>query len=208
MALPRFRPPEYASRHPRAPSLQWAPLATVALALGVLISPSPLTAQTIGELQESGPRIHTAGFTFSVENPTFAAPSDHVFKVLFELAAGDGGGSQLHPELVTVARFLNLHARHGFPDDQVHAAAVAHGGAFTALLNDEAYAARHDGRPNPSAALVRELIAAGVPLILCGQTAGARGVAVADLIPGVQVGISAMTAVNVLLAQGYHYNPW
>jgi intracellular sulfur oxidation DsrE/DsrF family protein len=48
----------------------------------------------------------------------------------------------------------------------------------------------------------------GAQLVLCGQTAGSRGVRRDELIPGVKVAISAMTALNVLQADGYRFNPW
>lgn len=159
-------------------------------------------------MQPHGPRIVSAGPTFAVENPTFEAPADHVFRAVFEIDQGDADGTQMNPQLVTIARFLNLHARHGVPDDRVHAAAVVHGSGWTALMSDEAYGARFDGRTNPTRALVEELVANGVQIVLCGQTAGARGVMVDDLLPGVQMGLSAMTALNVFQARGYQFNPW
>lgn len=159
-------------------------------------------------MQASGPRIASAGPTFAVENPTFEAPADHVFRAVFEIDQSDADGTQMNPQLVTIARFLNLHARHGVPDARVHAAAVVHGGGWTALMTDEAYGARFEGRANPTRALVEELVANGVQLVLCGQTAGARGVHRDDLLPGVQLGLSAMTALNVFQAQGYQFNPW
>jgi intracellular sulfur oxidation DsrE/DsrF family protein len=55
---------------------------------------------------------------------------------------------------------------------------------------------------------VEELLASNVQLVLCGQTAGFRGVKRDELLPGVQLGISAMTALNVFQAQGYQFNPW
>jgi hypothetical protein len=76
------------------------------------------------------------------------------------------------------------------------------------LLSDSAYGQRYGGRPNPSKRLVEELLANNVQLVLCGQTAGFRGVRREELLPGVQLGISAMTALNVFQAQGYQFNPW
>jgi intracellular sulfur oxidation DsrE/DsrF family protein len=76
------------------------------------------------------------------------------------------------------------------------------------LLTDAAFAARFGGKPNPSRKLVEELLQHGAQLVLCGQTAGARGIRREELLPGVQVAISAMTALNVLHTQGYVYNPW
>jgi intracellular sulfur oxidation DsrE/DsrF family protein len=76
------------------------------------------------------------------------------------------------------------------------------------LLSDSAHGARFAGTANPSKRLVEELLANGVQVVLCGQTAAFRGVKREELLPGVQLAISAMTALNVLQAQGYQYNPW
>ncbi|MEE2877945.1 MAG: DsrE family protein, partial [Pseudomonadota bacterium] len=43
---------------------------------------------------------------------------------------------------------------------------------------------------------------------LCGQTAAAREIEKDDLIPGVQIALSAMTAHAVLANQGYSLNPF
>jgi intracellular sulfur oxidation DsrE/DsrF family protein len=158
-------------------------------------------------MQMSGPRINAGGFSIGVDNPTFVVPSDHVFKAVFEIVDRTEDG-QVHPEITTIARFLNLHARHGVPDDHVLAAAVVHGGGFPALLNDEAHAARYDGAPNPTRALVEDLLANGVEIVLCGQTAGGRQLQDGELIPGVKVALSAMTALNYFQTQGYQFNPW
>ena len=55
---------------------------------------------------------------------------------------------------------------------------------------------------------IRELIANGQPVLLCGQSAASRGVDPDDLIPGVEVALSAMTAFLVLQDRGYRVNPW
>lgn len=178
-------------------------VATVALHL-----PAALAAQRpdVAGLTRSGPVIESAGPTVMVDNPTFALPAGHVFKAVFEINRGDT--AVVSEQLTTVARFLNLHARHGIPRERVQAAAVVHGSGWMALLTDSAYGARFAGRPNPSRRLVEELLADGVPLVLCGQTAGMRGVRREELLPGVQVAISAMSALNVFQAQGYQFNPW
>ena len=185
-------------------------LALFVFAALALVAP-PLVAQgqsSIPGMQASGPRIMSGGFTIKVDDPSFVVPADHTFRAVFEIREGDGDGADVNPQLTTVARFLNLHARHGVPDDQVMAAAVVHGPGFAALLTDEAYAARFDGKTNPTRELVEELLAEGVQLVLCGQTAGGRGVTQDELLPGAQIALSAMTALNYFLSQGYHLNPW
>jgi intracellular sulfur oxidation DsrE/DsrF family protein len=155
---------------------------------------------------EAGPVIQSAGAVFSVD-PDFATPTDHTYRAAFEVATPSPAPDRMNAAINTVARFLNMHAQAGVPVAQLSGAIVAHGGASFELLDDEAYRDRH-GVDNPNGALIRELIAAGQPVILCGQSAASRGVNPDDLIPGVQVALSAMTAFMVLQAEGYRVNPW
>jgi intracellular sulfur oxidation DsrE/DsrF family protein len=183
-------------------------LATLATAVALAL-PAVAVAQprpNVPGMQPSGPVINSTGFSIKVEQPTFAIPDGHVFKAVWEINAGDT--ASVNQQLTTVARFLNVHARHGIPAARVQTAAVVHGSGWMALLSDSAYAARYGGKPNPSRQLVQELLAAGTQLVLCGQTAGARGIRREELLPGVQLAISAMTAFNVFQAQGYQFNPW
>lgn len=170
--------------------------------------PARAQAPTIPGQQPSGPVIQSTGMSIKVDNPTFAVPKGHVFKALFEINAGGGDSVKVNEQLTTMARFYNLHVRHGYAEENVKAAAVVHGSGWPALLTDAAFAARFGGKPNPSRRLVEELLQHGAQLVLCGQTAGARGIRREELLPGVQVAISAMTAFNVLQSQGFLYNPW
>ncbi len=182
-----------------------AVIMTVALALA-----GPLAAQApaIPGQQASGPIIQSTGMSIKVDNPTFTVPDGHVFKAVFVIDAGGTDTVRVNAQLTTLARFYNVHARHGYPEERVGAAAVVHGNGWQSLLTDDAYAARFGGKPNPSRTLVEELVKHGAQVVLCGQTAGARGIRRDELIPGVKVAISAMTALNVLQADGYRFNPW
>ncbi len=149
---------------------------------------------------------------FDVPNPTFATPLDIDYRVVFEINRGAieapaGGQATANDQLNTVARFLNMHARAGVSPERIHLAAVVHGTAGKDLLDDETYRARY-GTANPSAALIKELLAAGVQIILCGQTSMGRDVPRDHLIPGVQLALSAMTALSALQSNGYALNPW
>lgn len=179
----------------------------VLLAVTVLL-PAAARAQrpNVPGMQPSGPVINSTGFSIKVDNPTFAVPAGHVFKALWEINQGDT--TSVNQQLTTIARFLNLHARHDIPVSRLQTAAVVHGGGWTALLTDEAYGARYGGKANPSKQLVQELLASGTQLVLCGQTAGSRGIKREELLPGVTVAISAMTAFNVFQSQGFQHNPW
>ena len=63
------------------------------------------------------------------------------------------------------------------------------------MLDDDAYRERH-GVENPNSELIRELVASGAQVILCGQTAAGRGIPTDRLADGVQLSLSAMTALG------------
>jgi len=184
--------------------------ATAGLLALVVSTAAPLAAQAAGipGQQPSGPVIQSTGMSIKVDNPTFTVPDGHVFKAVFVIDAGGTDTVRVNAQLNTLARFFNLHVRHGYAEERVRVAAVVHGSGWQSLLTDAAFAARFGGKPNPSRKLVEELVQHGAQLVLCGQTAGSRGIRREELIPGVKVAISAMTALNVLQADGYRYNPW
>lgn len=181
---------------------------TIAFAalIAFLAGPVSLAAQQPPSMTQSGPVIQSTGRSVHVDDATFKIPDGHVFKGVWVIDRADTVGP--NQQLTSIARYLNLHARHGIPKERVHAAAVVHGSGWMSLLSDSAYGARFAGKTNPSKQLVEELLANNVQLVLCGQTAGFRGVKREELLPGVQLAISAMTALNVFQAQGYQYNPW
>jgi intracellular sulfur oxidation DsrE/DsrF family protein len=177
--------------------------------LVALSVPASLAAQgppVNPSMTQSGPVIQSGGRSVQVDDATFTFPEGHVFKAVYVIDRADSVGA--NQQLSTIARFINLHARHGVPKERLHAAAVVHGSGWMSLLSDSAHGARFGGKTNPSKRLVEELLANNVQLVLCGQTAGFRGVKREELLPGVQLGISAMTALNVFQAQGYQFNPW
>ena len=181
--------------------------------LAILTAPVTVAAQqqppqppNVAGVTQSGPIIQSTGRSVKVDDATFKIPNGHVFKAVYVIDNADSVGA--NQQLNTIARFLNLSARNGVPSERVHTAAVVHGSGWMSLLSDSAYGVRFSGKPNPSKQLVEELLANGVQLVLCGQTAGFRGVKREELIPGVQLAISAMSALNVFQAQGYQFNPW
>ena len=177
--------------------------AVAGLAAAQTPAPAPIPGQ-----QMSGPVIQSTGMSIKVDDPTFVVPDGHVLKAVFEINAGGGDTVRVNDQLNNVARFYNVNVRHGMPESRVQAAAVFHGSGWPALLTDAAFAARFGGKPNPSRKLAEELMQHGAQLVLCGQTAGARGVRREELLPGVKVAISAMTAMQVLQSSGYTFNPW
>ena len=155
----------------------------------------------------TGPIVNAGGPTFPVANPTFETPMDRQYKAIFELRAPAGKPDQQNRSLNTMARYLNMHARAGVPRENVRVAGVVHGAASLELLTDEHYRTRH-GVDNPNKELIAEIIAGGGQIILCGQTAGSRDISAHQLLPGVQLALSAMTAMTVLQQDGYQAILW
>lgn len=177
----------------------------VAIAASAFASTALEAQGRTSPIQSSGPVITAGGASALVPSPAFAIPEGHVFKVMWEF--NQGNDSTQNAQLGTMARFYNLHVRNGVPQERLFGAGVVHGTAWISLLTDEAHQARY-GRPNPSKELVQQLLAAGARLAVCGQTAAFRGLRQEELLPGVQVATSAMTALNVFYAEGYRLQPW
>ena len=137
--------------------------------------------------------------TIQAANPL--AP-DSVFKVAFDITeAAEPGNVNRHID--SAARLINLHHEAGVHEGNTQVALVVHGPAAMDLVKDEEY-----GGANANAPLIAALRKAGVDIVLCGQTAAYRDIAVEDLLPGVRMSWSAMTAHARLQQQGYTLNPF
>ena len=156
---------------------------------------------------QAGPVVTSAGPVYRVPSPTFATPMDTELKAVFVLQSPPQSPERTNQQLGTMARYLNMHAQAGVPRESVKVAAVVHGGASVGLLKDEFYRAQNQV-DNPNKELIREILAAGGQIVLCGQTAGSRGITQDQLLPGVQLALSAMTALTVLQNQGYRVILW
>ncbi len=182
------------------------PIRSLSITVSALvILATPLVAQQ--PERRSGPVIRSGGEVFVIRDPEFATPVDLTYRVAFDIAVAAEQPDQVNASLNSVARFLNMHAQAGVPRDRLQLAVVVHGTAGKDLLDDAAYRERL-GVENPNRALLRELMGAGVQIILCGQTAASRGLPRDGLIEGVRTALSAMTAHAVLQEHGYRLNPF
>jgi len=128
------------------------------------------------------------------------------FHVVFDLADGTEPG-EVNRGLESLARFINMHVEAGIPEDDIHLAVVVHGSATHDLTTDDHYEPLKDAT-NANAALVEALLAHGVRLYVCGQSAAYNDVSNEDLLPGVVMALSAMTAHGQLQQEGYTLNPF
>jgi intracellular sulfur oxidation DsrE/DsrF family protein len=164
----------------------------------MLISVNTLLAQEAID----GPVIKGFGAVYDIPEADFATDTDKVFKVVFDVKGTAQKEGDINKELNTAARFLNMHARAGVPVENLHVALVVHNKAAKDLLTSKAYKGRY-GVANVNEPLLEALLHAGVDIIFCGQSSHARNLPKAELVPGVQVSLSAMTALIQLQDEGY-----
>ncbi len=131
--------------------------------------------------------------------------NEQVFKVAFDVA--DASPGNVNRSFNSVARFINMHVRAGVPLEQIEVAVVVHGQASAELLNATAYAQRFN-HSNASQPLLQQLLELGVRIQLCGQSAAMADIPAAELLPGISMELSAMTAHALLQQQGYTLNPF
>lgn len=176
------------------------------LVAALMLAAAPLAAQPADADFLRGPAIEEFGATLPVEGAT-PLPADAQFSVVFDVSESAEPG-EINRTLNSAARFLNMHARAGVDPAAMRIAIVVHGRAVRDMTNAAAYAATHDGAENANAAAITALAAHNVTIHVCGQSAGYYEVSAADLLPGVQMELSAMTAHALLQQQGFTLNPF
>lgn len=124
------------------------------------------------------------------------------FKLVFDVAT-EGKPGEAHPMLQAAARFINTLAKSGVPADHRQIAVVFHQGGTDYILQNDEYKKRHEGKDNPSLAMIRDLKKAGVDFRVCGQAVLGRKIEPKTIAPEVQLDLWAMTTIANFLAKGY-----
>jgi len=160
-----------------------------------------ITSASAGEdAFHPGTLIPDFGNIATVDDPRLGP--DTQMKIAYDIAEA-GSEDAANRRIVTAARFLNMHYEAGVPAENMKVAIVVHGNASNDLLTAEAR-----GEANPNEALIAALIGQGVTIELCGQSAAWYDITEEDLLPGVTMALSAMTAHVLLQQQGYALNPF
>ncbi|MFY0639170.1 DsrE family protein [Maricaulis maris] len=177
----------------RAQSVRRSLLGLASLALPFAAAPAIAGPDDFGP----GPLIPEYGQIASVDT-TVALPPGAFFQIAFDTAtrAEEDG---LNRTLTSAARFLNMHVANGVEPGNLHLAIVIHGGAVHDVASETA---------RRNADLVETLLEHGVRVIVCGQSAAYYDVSREDLLPGVEMALSAMTAHALLQRNGYTLNPF
>lgn len=166
----------------------------------------PAAAHTQESPFSTGPVITEFGQASSVQTD-FKIPKGTKFKIVYDTTAATKPG-EINKSLNTAARFLNMHAKAGVAEKDMKLAVVFHSKGSFDLTKADFYGSKYDGAENANAAIIKALTEKNVRIILCGQTAAYYGIKNTDLLPGVEMALSAMTAHAVLQQEGYTVNPF
>jgi intracellular sulfur oxidation DsrE/DsrF family protein len=186
--------------------MRYVPASTAAILRFLLASIFALLARpglaADSMVASNGPLIDRYGPVYDIPKPGFQTPTDITYKAVFDVGPSPEDPSQVNPRIESLARFLNMHARAGVRARDMKLALVLHGPAGKDALSDSAYKSRF-GVHNPNRALIEDLAANNVRIILCGQTAAHGKFGSDELAPGVDLALSAMTALVALQSDGY-----
>lgn len=163
-------------------------------------------SQLLADEPRLGPVIEGYGPTYPVDDRDVALEEGAHYKVVFDVSGAPGDTTALNQELVSVARFLNMHGRNGVPLENMDIAVVIHGAALRSVLTHESHETRYLSE-NPDYELLLKLDSAGVEVYVCGQSMRFRNIAKKELASPVQVALSAMTMLTVLQNNGYALLP-
>ncbi|TMP72033.1 hypothetical protein CWB76_04920 [Pseudoalteromonas sp. S1609] len=154
---------------------------------------------------EPAPVIKDYGYFYNV--PEHVSDLNQAqFKVAFDVGKGAEKGVQ-NNHINSLARFINMHVAHGVKPENIQLALVVHGEASVDVLKNSDYKARFE-KDNKTESLIKQLLANNTQVYVCGQSAMHMKVAADQLIPGVKMALSAMTAHAQLQQQGYTLNPF
>jgi len=171
------------------------------LAAGTLLAP----AVALAEAPAAAPLIEGVGEFAPVENAGEPIDPTLDYKVVM-IATEAGENGEAAPALERAARLVNLLAASGVPAQRRHVAIIIYGPATMGVLTEAARTSRKLG-PNPSAAAIGKLIAAGVSVRVCGQALAGKKIGREEVLPGVEVDLSALTTVVNLQLKGYALVP-
>lgn len=152
--------------------------------------------------EKVNPVIPSFGGIYPLEEATVKPDPKLVYKIVVDVVTGSDDPTELSGGLNNVARMLNLHAVGGVPPGKMEVVLAIHGGATFATLNEEAYRAKY-GVDNPNIPLVRELKAAGVKLVVCGQSLIGREIALDSVQPEIEIATSMLTTVSMYQLRGF-----
>jgi intracellular sulfur oxidation DsrE/DsrF family protein len=164
-----------------------------------------VVSHSFAATSQTSPLISGYGKAVPVENAGEQPDPAIDYKVVVNATkAGEDGAPP--PALDKAARLANLLAASGVPTSHRHLVVVLSGPATLAVLTDAGEKSRGKAA-NASAELIAKLVAAGVQVHVCGQALAGAKISQSEVLPGIQVDLSALTTLTTLQLRGYALLP-
>jgi intracellular sulfur oxidation DsrE/DsrF family protein len=169
------------------------------LTMALVVAMSGLVAWA----QEAQLPVPSAGVVPEVAGATDKPDASLDYKLAFDVRSMADSADAINPALLGIGKLLNTYRKMGVPANHMHATAVFHGPTIVLVTKDEVYRGRTGARANPNVALLRELSADGVKLVVCGVSARDQNYQSSDLLPSVVLNMSATMTFIDLQLRGY-----
>jgi len=172
----------------------------------VLLSVITLAFSVLAEKAVKTPILTDYGPVYPIKDRDTPLPTDYTYKAVFDVTTTATEPEDHSRRLESVARFLNMHALNGVKLEQMQLAVVIHGKAAKDILTNAAYQQKYK-IDNPNQRLIEQLYNKGVKFYICGQTTAFLDYKRKDILPAVEVALSAMTQLVILQDKGYALLP-
>lgn len=153
------------------------------------------------------PIIKDFGSVYEIPDAAEKPDPKMTYKLLVDLVMTSTKPDTINLGIEAACTLLNLHGVGGVPREKIKMVMAVHNAAGYTVVNNEAYKARYKV-DNPNLPMINALLAAGVKIVVCGQTLKKRGIDPATLVPGVGVATSALTTITTHQLKGYALIKW
>jgi len=150
----------------------------------------------------TGPVFKDYGAVYTVKDADLLLDTDKNYKVIFDVYSDEKKAGTMNPLVNTVARFINMHAQNGVPQENMDVILVLHGAATKNALNEKSFKKKYKTK-HPNADLIQALSENDVKVYVCGQSLLYKGYDAKDVSEYVQVSLSALTALVKYQSEGY-----
>ncbi len=147
--------------------------------------------------------VPSAGIVTDVPGATDKPDASRAYKFVFDVKSMASSASDISPALTGIGRLLNTYRNYGVAANKIEATAVFHGDTIALVTKDDTYRGRTGASENPNKAILNQLLAAGVKLVVCGGSARAQNYTTSDLLPSVTMNLSATITLMELESRGY-----
>lgn len=162
-----------------------------------------LTSAGMAAAQERPHTVPSVGAMKDIAGAQEKPDPRATYKIVFDVQTLGDSSDEASPALQSIGGLINTYTGYGVPLSRMQMTAVFHGRTIQLVTRDDIYRQRTCTPTNSNAQILGELAAAGVHMVVCGQSALAQHFGPADYLPGVTTNLSATVTFLNLQTQGY-----